>query len=379
MKACIVLLAAMLVAGCANLPGQPERLFDDSQFAAPSRPIRVDEVFALSPEMQRYLETEIGANAKLRGRQQGLFDALYSKSQLKLEYESALTRNAAQTFEARAGNCLSLVIMTAAFAKAMDLSVRYQHLFVEETWSRTGDMYLSIGHVNLTLGARVPAYASRYEADLLTIDFLPPTDIRGHRKRDIEETTILAMYMNNRAVESLAAGRIDDAYWYARTAIGQDARFTGAYITLGAVYLRHGNLAPAEAAFRYALAQEPRNTRALSNMVAVLNALGRKAEANEMAQRLAQIEPDPPFSFFNRGMAAMRMGDYRTAKEMFAKEVERAPYYHEFHFWLGAAYIGLGEFHRARDEIALAVDTRPTRGDRDIYAAKLEKLNATLH
>ena len=75
----------------------------------------------------------------------------------------------------------------------------------------------------------------------------------------------------------------------------------------------------------------------------------------------------------------MRTGDYRTAKEMFAKEVERAPYYHEFHFWLGAAYIGLGEFQRGRDEIALAVDTSPTRRERDLYAAKLEKLNAGLH
>jgi len=380
MKACVVLLAAMLVAGCASLPmPPPERLFDDRLFAAPSQPIRAENVFALSPPMKAYLETEIAANVRSRGPQNGLFAALYSRGQLKLEYETTITRNAAQTFAARAGNCLSLVIMTGAFAKQMGVPVRYQQLYVDDTWSRSDDLYVSSGHVNLTLSTRLDPFARGSQGDTLTIDFLPPADIRGYRTRTIEEHTVVAMYLNNRAAESLAARALDDAYWFARAAIGQDPALTSAYNTLGIIYKRHGDLAQAETAFRYTLAQEPRNASALSNLAAVLTAQGRAVEADEIAQRLAQIEPDPPFSFFNRGMAAMRMGDYRTAKELFAKEVERAPYYHEFHFWLGAAYIGLGEFQRGRDEIALAVATSPTPGDRDIYAAKLEKLNARLH
>ena len=65
-----------------------------------------------------------------------------------------MTRNAAQAFAARSGNCLSLVIMTAAFAKELGLTVAYQKVFVDDTWARTGDIYLSIGHVNVTLAPR---------------------------------------------------------------------------------------------------------------------------------------------------------------------------------------------------------------------------------
>jgi hypothetical protein len=36
-----------------------------------------------------------------------------------------MTRNAPQTFAARAGNCLSRVIMTAAFAKEIGVPIRH--------------------------------------------------------------------------------------------------------------------------------------------------------------------------------------------------------------------------------------------------------------
>lgn len=378
MRTWAVLAASMLLAACASVPEPPrEAVLDDRLFAAPSLRISVDDVFAVSPEMKRYLATDIADDVRIKGPQQGLFDALYSRNQLQLEYESTMTRNAAQAYGARTGNCLSLVIMTAAFAKEMGLTVTYQQIYASETWGRIRDLYLSIGHVNLTLGMRYSEVGPQYyQADTLTIDFLPPAEIRGLRSRVIDEKTIVAMYMSNRAVESMVAGQLDDAYWWAREAIAQDPKFVSAYNTLGAIYLRHGDLARAETALRYALARAPKNTHAMSNLVPVLNALGRTAEANELRAKLAQLEPDPAFSFFNRGMMAMRTGDYRSAKEMFAKEVERAPYYHEFHFWLAVACVGLGEYELARTQMKLAMESSLTRSDHDLYAAKLDKINA---
>jgi Tfp pilus assembly protein PilF len=259
----------------------------------------------------------------------------------------------------------------------MGLTVTYQQGYIDETWSRSGDLYLSIGHVNLTLGLKYSEIGPHYyDGDRLTIDFLPPEDIRGMHTRVIHEETIVAMYMNNRAVESMAVGQLDDAYWWAREAIAQEPKFMSAYNTLGAIYEKHGNFTRAEQVLSYALASDPKNTHVMSNLVPVLKALGRDVEANELARRLAQLEPDPPFAFFNRGMVAMRAGQYALARDLFAKEVDRAPYYHEFQFWLAAAYVGLGEFDLARKHMSVAMENSPTRGDRELYAAKLEKLNA---
>ncbi|HEX4944438.1 MAG TPA: tetratricopeptide repeat protein [Usitatibacteraceae bacterium] len=371
---------SILLGACAFSPPAPEssRFLADQLFGAPSERVDAGTVFAASESMKRYLRDEIGILPGSKGRQQVLIEKLRSKGQLKLEYDAAFTRNAAQAFEARTGNCLSLVIMTAAFAREMGIEVRYQNVFVDETWSRQGDLYFSIGHVNLTLGRRPPALGTRIDdGEQLTIDFMPPRDTRGMNWRVIGEKTILAMYMNNRAAESLTAGKTDDAYWFAREAILQDPEFMTPYNTLGVVYQRSGHLGQAERIFAYALEREPRNTHAMSNMATVLAGLGRVAEAQALERRLAQLEPEPPFSNFNRGVAAMREGDFRAARDLFAKEVDRDPGYHEFHFWLALALANLGETERAKRHLALAMEYSTTRKDHDIYAAKLDRIRSS--
>jgi len=370
-----------LMAACASAPPQqqPEKLFADELFRAPAVRIDAADVFALTPDMHAYLEHDVGRLVRTRGRQQGLYEALYTRGQLQLEYDAAKTRNAAEAFAARQGNCLSLVIMTAAFAKEMGLNVRYQNVYGEETWARDGDFYLSIGHVNLSLGRRqVQAEFGRNESDSMTIDFVPSANIRSLKTWAIEEPTIVAMYMNNRAVESLTANALDDAYWWAREAILQDARFMSAYNTLGVVFEKHGNLAEAQRAFEFVLEREPANTRALSNLAEVFYAQGRVSSGREIRAKLDRMEPNPPFGYYKRGIAAMEEGNYKLAKEMFTKEIERAAYYHEFHFWLALADAGLGDMDGARRHMAIAVENSTTRKDHDLYAAKLERIRETV-
>jgi tetratricopeptide (TPR) repeat protein len=356
------------------------RLFHDQWFEAPSEHIGAENVFAVSEAMRRFLRTEISTDFQSRGYQQGFIDALYTKGKLKLEYESTVTRNAADAFDARAGNCLSLVIMTGALAKELGFPVRYQRVYVDDTWGRSGDVYFSIGHVNLSLGKRqLDGGFGRWEADLMTIDFLPPRDLRGVRTQVIEQSTIVAMFMNNRAAESLAAGRIDDAYWWARAAIEKDPGFVSSFNTLGIVYRHHGNLKEASEVLAYALEREPGNLHVMSNLATVLTHQGRVAESNELARKLEQLEPNPPYKLFNEGLAALRNGDFKTARDLFAKEADRAPYNHEFRFWLAIAYVGLGDPEQARKELNVAIETSSTRKDRAVYAAKLERIMEHLH
>lgn len=377
------LVAALALAGCAAVPpaAESDPLFADQLFAAPSEPVDASRVFTASEAMRRYIAEEIGDLPGSKGRQQALMDALRNKAKLKLEYDAAYTRNAAEAFEARTGNCLSLVIMTASLAREMGIAVRFQSVFVEETWSRQGDLYFSIGHVNLALGGRPPKLGTRIDdGEQLIVDFLPPPDLKGLNWRVVDDRTILAMYMNNRAAESIADGRLDDAYWFAREAIRQDPAFVVAQNTLGVIYQRRGHLAQAAQVLERALDSEPRNTRILTNLANVYEAQGRRALAQALQERLTRLEPDPPFAFFNRGLAAAREGDWRRARELFAREVERAPYYHEFHFWLAVALANLGEPEGARRHLALAMENSTTRRDHDLYAAKLQRIgSARLH
>ena len=354
----------------------PQGLFDDRLFGAPSEAVTGDDVFVVSAEMKRFLDSEIASDIRVKGHRQALFDALYTKHRLQLNYDGAATRGAAATFAARSGNCLSLVIMTSAFAKAMDIPVRYQSIYLDDALSRNEDIYFFVGHVNLILGTRkIDVGFGRTGSDEKIIDFLPPIETRGVQAREITESTVVAMYMNNRAAEALVRGQLDDAYAWAKAAIARDPQFPNSYNTLGVIYFRHHNLAEAERVLRAALERKPDNAHAMANLTRVLNDMGRVAEAQELTRKLERIEPNPPFAFYVRGLKAMREGDFKLARDMFAKEVDRAPYYHEFRFWLAVAYLGLGEVDPARKQLGLAVEYSTTPKDHDLYSTKLEKLS----
>jgi tetratricopeptide (TPR) repeat protein len=374
-----ILLVCLWLSACAGPQPtieQPETLFRDELFAQPRDRISADDVFALSDPMRQYLATEIARQVHSKGPRQALIDALYTTGQLKLRYDATKTHNASEAFAARAGNCLSLVIMTAAFAKEMGLQVEYRSAVRERTWSRSNGLILMNGHVNLSLEVGLVDAGSRFNVAPLTIDFLPGDEIRGLQTWPIDEATVVAMYMNNRAAEALVQEDFDDAYAWARESIRHSPGFVGAYNTLGVVYVRHGDLAQATEVFRRILVVAPENTLVMYNLAGVLRRQGYEAEAAALDAQLARIEPYPPFYFFNLGQEAMQREDFRTARRLFAKEVARADYYHEFHFWLAIADFRLGELDEARKELALAMNRSTTRGDRDLYAAKLDWLGS---
>lgn len=374
-----VIATAVGLSGCAveTRPPPTTDVFVDSAFKPPSVHIDAQEALALSPAMKRFAETEMASEIRNKGLRDGLIDALYTKGRLQLDYDAETTRTAAEAFEAKRGNCMSLVLMTAAFARHLNMPVRFNSVFLEESWTRSNGIFFVAGHVNISLARPLAVGRTTVFGDpeLLTIDFLPPDQVRGHRGRVVDESTILAMFLNNRAAEALTVGKVDDAYWWAREAIRTDARWLSAYNTLAVLYRRKGLMDRAEATLRLVLDREPLNTQAMSNLVLVLSDTGRREEALVYSNQLAQIQPIAPYKFFDEGLAAMRAGEYAAARQLFRKELARAAYVPEFHFWLGLANYGMGDVSGARGEIAKALENSATVKDREMYGAKLAWLN----
>jgi Tfp pilus assembly protein PilF len=372
-------LVCLALAGCATpapAPVDPVSLLLDSAFLPQSVPAN-PEVLVPSDAMRRYLAVDIARELRNRGKLHGLVAALEGNTRLKLSYDSTITRTAAEAFEARAGNCLSLTVMTAALARELGLSVSFHRVLAEPLWTRSGDTLFASGHVNVVLA---PALASAYSIirsqDAIIVDFLPGADPRKQRSHEILEHTVTAMYMNNRAAEAIPGGSLDEAYWWARGALLHDSRFLEGINTLGVVYSRHGNAAQAERAFRYVLSIETENVSAMANLAGVLERSGRQVESLALRDRLRQIESQPPFHFFDLGMAALRSRDFEAAQDHFLRELRRNAYYHEAHFGLAIAYLHLGKLESARKHLGTALETSTNRGEQDLYAGKLAWLRS---
>lgn len=376
----IAVLALAGLAGCAVEPTAPptREVFVDAAFRPPSVNIDPQEALRLSPAMQRFAETEMAAEIRSKGLRHGLIDALYNRGRLQLDYDAELTRTASEAFEARRGNCMSLVLMTAAFARHLNLPVRFNNVYLDEAWTRSNGMFFVAGHVNVSLGrplSAAGAFTVLGDPELLTIDFLPPDEVRGYRSHVVDESTVVAMFLNNRAAEALLEGRVDDAYWWARAAILTDSRWLSAYNTLAVLYRRKGLYGRAESTLRLVLDREPLNAQAMSNLVLVLGDAGRHEEAQLYAKQLAQIQPVPPYKYFDEGVAAMKAGEFAAARQLFRKEIARAAYVPEFHFWLALADYRLGNLPGARGELNKAMENSATIKDREVYRAKLAWLN----
>jgi Tfp pilus assembly protein PilF len=379
MLRCILLLCCTVLAACADPPAAPPRpqagLFHDEAFAPPQQHIDAGELFTLTDTMrQRVLKAANPLSGEGDPRRR-LLDVLYHKERLEVQYDAAVTRTAAQTYAARAGNCLSLVIMTAAFAKELGLPVEFRSIDVTESWMRSGDLYFGSGHVNLALGR--PLGDRRFDkSGEIVIDFVPASETAGMTATRIGEATVVAMFMNNRAAESLARGAVDDAYWYAREAVRQDPHFLVAYNTLGVVYLRRRQPQWAQSVFASVLERQPDNTKVMGNEVLALRAIGQPEAAERLAARLALLEPEPPFFYFRAGLAAMDKRDFVVARAMFRKEAEHQAFNPEVQFWLAQANYRLGNVAEAERHLDLAQRNSLTPQDHAIYAAKLAWLRA---
>lgn len=92
-----LLNAALLsmLAACAGAPTlvAPAGLFHDELFAAPDEPVTTDGVFTVTDAMRRFLDVDIAHQLRTKGLQTGLAEALYTRNQLRLEYDTTHTKH----------------------------------------------------------------------------------------------------------------------------------------------------------------------------------------------------------------------------------------------------------------------------------------------
>lgn len=375
-KPFIYLIFAFLL-GCATqtpIASAPP-LFHDTLFETTKVALDPRDIFKLDQDMLDYINVDLGQQRKIDGGELALYEALYDKKKLRINYDASRTKTAIETFKDRTGNCLSLAIMTAAFAKAMDFPITYQEIRVGEQWSNIQDLYFSSRHVNILIGKKSTRIAQTLgDQHSLKIDFLNPAELVGQVATPISENTVIAMYLNNRAAEALAESKHTQAYWWLKQAIQIDPSFSPAYNSLGIVYWRAGLYRYSLPALEYALSLEPDNLNIMSNLAQIYVLNGDIERGEKLAHFVKENRPAPYLHYFRLGKAEMNTANFAEAKKLFSKELKREPEHHEVHFWLALAHFRLNEFSDAEMHLAKAQKFGYTETDRKIYASKLNAL-----
>ena len=382
----ITLLALLGVTGCATSTSSPadapQRVFNDALFEPPSTPIPdAGDIFYLTPAQLLMLDDLIRPRMGTTGARQ-LVNKLFKKDYSEFDYDNSFTRSASLTLDQRAGNCLSMVIMTAAIAKHFRIPYRYQDIKSTPMWDREGELYLINGHINIrlltTVADKTPLVYNPLESKSITVDFIPQATRRGIARRVIGEQRVVAMYYANLAADEMVRHNWSQAYWLLREALRSDGGYDAAWNNLGVIYRNIGEDGLAELAYRHSLKLVPGNDNAVSNLVLLLRGQQRFDEMFELQRLYDLAQLNNPFYYFDQAEIAYAEGDYHQAISLYKKAIKRSDFVDRFYFGLFKANWQLKRFGQAKKYLQLAEENSQDLKDRRRYNVKLGLLNEGL-
>ncbi len=349
--ACIGL--AMLQ-GCAVLPDnqhlsarQAELLSGVSVFGEPVGAHEVADVDVLetTDAMRAFLEDQVGDARIPAVKFRRMFRALARNGYFTSSYLADTTRTAAETFQHRAGNCLSYTNMFIALAREIGLDARYQIVEVPPNWDADSGYLIRYTHINVVIKGFV--YDSSYGQDF-SVDFndvLPDPDYPRHEISDAEATSL---FYANRSVSLLRAGDARGAFAHLKKAIEISPRNPDLWINLGAFYAKQNVYSEALGAYEIALAYDPGNRGALSGLGRAHYLMGNYEEAERYAEHVRNYRDRNPYYHYAIAQAEFENQRYRQALDAINAAIDLKYRNGRFHFLKGLTQHKLGEPEAAR-------------------------------
>ncbi|GGI78605.1 tetratricopeptide repeat protein [Shewanella gelidii] len=297
-------------------------------------------------------------------------------SQGGFAYRDNITRVASETYADREGNCLSLVLLTAALAETLNINVEFQEVDVPPVWDKQGQFYFVNGHINLRLNSVESHQAVSLRKTKILIDFLPERAVRGYAKREVDRQTVIAMFYNNMAAESLVHKHYDRAYALLKQSLNAKPDFVPAINNLAVIYRHKSLLEASESAYKFALNIAPKQLNTLFNYAVLLGSQNRLEEWAEVHRVLELSRINNPYYYFDIAQQAYFDKEYREAILWYKRAVEKADYRHEFYFGLSRTYWATGDKKRAKKNMQKALALTGDLNSKKRYQAKLHAMKA---
>ncbi|MGZ9897360.1 tetratricopeptide repeat protein [Shewanella gaetbuli] len=379
---CGLLLCATLLMGCQSTPKSTashvdiDALFYDELFT-PVDIISPEDIYALPPSDIEQVKQAYFRDKSIKHHSQPAHEWLanYIGAQKGgFEYRDHYTRPAHETMTSRQGNCMSLVVLSAALAEVLNVPVEFQDIDVEPIWDKRGGFYLVNGHVNLLLFPTKNSNALMFRENKLLIDFLPERAIRGYSSERVDKQMLTAMYYNNVAAEALVKQEYDLAYALIKKSIQIDSSFGSNINTLAVIYRHKGDDAKAEQAYRTALKVNQEDVTTLFNLALILGEQNRLDEWAAVHKILELNRINNPFYYYDMGQQAFFEQQYQQALTWYKRALEKADYRHEFYFGLSRTYWATGNVGLAKKNMQKALALTVDENNKRRYQSKLQAM-----
>ncbi|MFT5164105.1 MAG: tetratricopeptide (TPR) repeat protein [Alteromonadaceae bacterium] len=282
------------------------------------------------------------------------------------------TLTAQQTLENNSGNCLSLAILTTAYAQLSNIEVEYGKSSSSPVYMKNDHFEVVSDHVVTKLFD--PTFISNKDTlyiskPHLIIDYFPTRN--SWRGGTVKYDQFIAMYYRNLAADALQKDKPGMAGWLAAKSL-KYAPHDPDSINLMAVIYRHLNqYAKAEVFYRHGLTQTRQNLNLLSNYQMLLTREKRHEDAQALQQKMDEVDDPSPFGWLLQGNQYLAQGKNNLALRYFNKTIEKAHYLPDGYAGAGKVYALTHQTQQAKKHFAMALQRTHDSKTEKLYEAKL--------
>jgi tetratricopeptide (TPR) repeat protein len=353
-------------------------------------PLLHDELFPNSVNVEIENETDVFyigetatafVNQQLLGvkgsdqRIKALADGIFNHAALNLLYQNDANTTASETFENKAANCLSLIIMTYSMAEHAKIGVKFQQVTIPELWVRRDGGSLLNRHVNLRLYKKDVADITLFNSKSYQLDFDRRAQSLKLPVKKINKKRVLAMFYNNKGADALIQGNHSTAYAYFRSALVTDHFLVEAWTNLGILYRRAGHMEFAENTYLQALQINSRDLTTQENLAYVYELTSRKNEAKKIRASVLRQRIKNPYYHYMLGEIEFENKNWLQAIKHYKESVRLNKQQDQFYFSIAKSYYQLGDIKNSEKYVKLAKKYTYDDGQQLFYQSKLNSLS----
>jgi len=368
------------LAGCAAVPSAPaptQLPWHDEFFAYDAALVSVqkEDLFRLDPVLVQKLHDPALKLLSTPRRLDHLVRLIYGSEMKPFPYTAGHSTVAAETWQQRRGDCLSLTVLAFSMAREMNMVSQMQEVRVPVWFDRHDSVDFLSEHVNVLFRRSGPLNwtEGRLQSDDMIVDFEP--QIGSNREgQPLSDSAILSRYYNNIGAEHLVNAQQKLAYAYFKAAILSEPGYPSSYNNLALLYRRAGLLADAEQLLRHAVVLSREATVPLSSLHQLLLEQGRNSEAEYYARLLQSRREQDPYYWIGLGLQRLQSGNIRQSIQALEEAQRLTHGFAEVHRYLALAYWRAGEQAHADEQLTLLASLDRDGAD---VASLRKKFNAS--
>lgn len=330
-----------------------------------------DDIFYLTTEQKEAVLNQVNKRIALgKPKHIALSEVLQSRLSNFTYYGE--TYKAEKGVRLNKGNCMSLAVITGAFAEVVGLEYSFREITTLPIFDKQNNLILSSSHVQSILYDEgfLPEDGFIYiSKPSIVIDYFPDSDNRVGRK--VSKSSFISMYYKNIAADALINNQLSEAFNLAEKSYQYDSSNIAVINLLGVIHRRAGDNISAENIYKAGMKVDSSNLALLSNYMVLLKSEQRFVEADRIEQKLDLLDDPNPYQWLEQAYTAK---NNRKAALYFQKALKKAPYLHQAYMGLYQIHLAEGKKLQAKQMLSKALEWSYEAEERKLYKYKLYSL-----